>query len=121
MTKFFNKLKKNPCFWPIFVPFSQFWGQKFFFPENLDLSHTISCWLASCQNLEKTNDTTPRKHPDRWKDRGTNRRKDGMMDGRTLQATIMDLKRKVTWTRRIAGLSVFYLFQRSLKESLTLR
>ena len=37
--------------------------------------------LASCQNLEKTNDTIPRKHPDRqndrrmegWKDEGTDR------------------------------------------------
>ena len=27
MTKFFNKFEKA-CFWPIFGPLSQFWGQK---------------------------------------------------------------------------------------------
>ena len=27
MTEFLNKFEK-PCFWPIFVPFSQFLGQK---------------------------------------------------------------------------------------------
>ena len=49
MTKFFNKLKK-PCFWPI----SQFLGQK-------KCSGTSYGFLATCQNLEKTNDTIPRK------------------------------------------------------------
>ena len=33
MTKFSNKLKKS-FFWPIFGPFSQFWGKKIFFSEN---------------------------------------------------------------------------------------
>ena len=28
--------------------------------------------LAPCQNLEKINDTIPRKHPDGWKDRQRN-------------------------------------------------
>ena len=33
------------------------------------LSRTTSYgFLASCQNLEKTNETIPRKHPDRRKD-----------------------------------------------------
>ena len=32
MTKFFNKFKE-PCFWRIFGPFSQFWGQKIFFQK----------------------------------------------------------------------------------------
>ena len=64
MTKFFNILKK-PCFWPIFPNF----GTKFYFLENPALSRTTSYgFLASCQNLEKTNDTIPRKCPDRWKD-----------------------------------------------------
>ena len=45
-------------------------------PKNLALSHTISYgFLAPCQNLEKTKDTTPRKYPDR--------QKDGQRDGRT--------------------------------------
>ena len=36
------------------------------FPENPALSHTTSYrFLASCQNLEKPNDTIPRKRPDR--------------------------------------------------------
>ena len=63
MTKFFNIFKK-PCFWPIFPIF---WAKCFFW--KIWLSHTTSYgFLASCQNLEKTNDTIPRKCPDRWKD-----------------------------------------------------
>ena len=66
MTKFFNIFKK-PCFWPIFPIF----GAKNFFLENPALSRTTSYgFLASCQNLEKTNDKIPRKHPDRRKDKG---------------------------------------------------
>ena len=50
-----------------FGPFSQFLGKIFFFWK-IRLSHTISYgFLASCQNLEKTNDTIPRKRPDRRK------------------------------------------------------
>ena len=46
------------------------------FPENPALSHTTSYrFLASCQNLEKPNDTIPRKRP--------GRRKGGRTDGRT--------------------------------------
>ena len=56
--------------------FPNFVGKKLFL-ENPALSHTTSygC-LASCQNLEKTKDTIPRKRPDR--------RKDGWKDGQTL-------------------------------------
>ena len=51
MTKFFNIFKK-PCFWPIFPIF----GAKTIFLEMLALSRTTSYgFLASCQNLEKTN------------------------------------------------------------------
>ena len=65
MTKFFNIFKK-PCFWPIFPIF---WAKCFFW--KIWLSHTTSYgFLASCQNLEKTNDKIPRKHPDRRKDKG---------------------------------------------------
>ena len=72
MTKFFSKFKK-PCFWPIFPIF----GAKFVFLENLAPSRTTSYgFLAPCQNLEKTNDTIPRKRPDR-------RRTDGRTEGRT--------------------------------------
>ena len=70
MTKFFNTLKKKVLahFWPTFPIF----GAKKIFLKNLALSHTTSYgFLASCQNLEKTNDTIPRKHPDRRKDRRT--------------------------------------------------
>ena len=73
MAKFFVKLKK-PCFWPIFCQFSQFWGQKKFFLENLALSCTTSYGvLAPYQNLEKTNDIIPRKHLDRRIDERTDR------------------------------------------------
>ena len=56
-------LKKH-CFWPIFPIF----GAKKIFIENPALSYTSSYgFLASCQNLEKTNDTISRKRPDRQK------------------------------------------------------
>ena len=49
----FNKFKKSN-FWSIFGPFSQFFGQKFFFTENLALSRTISYgFLAPWQKVEK--------------------------------------------------------------------
>ena len=61
MTTFFNifkKPKKIPIFWV-----------KNFFLENPALSRTTSYgFLASCQNLEKTNNKIPRKRPDRRKD-----------------------------------------------------
>ena len=69
MTKFFNKLKE-PCFWPVF-------GGEKLFPENLALSRTTAYgFLAPCQNLDKTSDTSPRKCPDR--------RTKGQKDGQTL-------------------------------------
>ena len=72
MTKFLNILKK-PCFWPIPGPFSQFFEQKKIFWK-IRLPRTTSYgFLASCQNLEKTNDTIPRKRPDRRKDERTDR------------------------------------------------
>ena len=64
---------KNPIlthFWPTFPVL----GANNFFLGNPALSRTTSYgFLASCQNLEKTNDTIPRKHLDR---------QDGRMDGR---------------------------------------
>ena len=46
--------------------FPNFGGKKIFFLENPALSHTTTYgFLAPCQNLEKTDDTIPRKHPDR--------------------------------------------------------
>ena len=75
MTKCFNKFKK-PYFWPIFGPFSDF-RAKTFFPENPALSCTTSYgFLASCQNSEKTNDTTISR-------KRLGRRTDGRTKGRT--------------------------------------
>ena len=72
MTQFSNKFKK-PCFWPIFPIF----GAKKIFLENPALSHTTSYgFLASCQNLEKVNDTIQRKRTDRLKDRRTDGKTD---------------------------------------------
>ena len=63
MTKFSNKHKKN-----IFDPFSQFWRAKKFF-QKIQLSYITSYgFLAQCQNLEKPNNPTARKQPDRLKD-----------------------------------------------------
>ena len=85
MAKFFNKSKKP---WAIFGQFSQFLGQKNFFPENLALSRTTSYgFLAPCQNLENTNDTVPRKRLDRQKYRRT-------LFYRTLPATTGGPKRR---------------------------
>ena len=68
MSKFSNKLKNS-----VFGPFSQFWGQKKF-SQKIPLSHTTSHGiLAPCQNLEKINDTIPRKRPDRRNDGRTDR------------------------------------------------
>ena len=73
MTKFFNIFKKKPVFGPFLAHFPNFWRN--FFLENRALSSTTSYgFVASCQNLEKTNDSIPRKHLDRQKDRRTDRR-----------------------------------------------
>ena len=59
----FTKFKKL-CFCPIF-------GAKNIFPENLGQSRTTSYgFLPQRQNLEKTNNTFPRKCQDRQKDGG---------------------------------------------------
>ena len=53
-------------------------GSKIFFKENAALSRSnLYRYLASCQNLENTNDRIPRKRPDIWKDGRTKGRKDG--------------------------------------------
>ena len=90
MTKFFT-IFKRPCFWPTFPIL----GAKVFFLENPALSRTTSYWfLASCQNLEKTNDTIPRNRPDWWKDGRKDRQ---TLFHRTLQ--VNDGGPKVTlWT-----------------------
>ena len=81
MTQFPNKFKK-PYFWPIFPIF----GAKNIFLENLALSCTTSYgFLATCQNLEKVNDTIQRKRLERWKDGQT-------LFYRTLLATAGGLK-----------------------------
>ena len=66
MTKFFNKNSKNPVFGPFLVHFPNFGGKKFF-QERLCHANLYR-FLAPCQNLEKTNDTIPRKQSDRCKD-----------------------------------------------------
>ena len=77
--RIFQYIQKNPVFGPFLSHFHNFWGKKIFL-GNPALSRTTSYgFLASCQNLEKTNDKIPRKHPDGQKDR----RKDKRTDGRT--------------------------------------
>ena len=72
MSTFFSIFKK-PCLRPMFPIF----GAKNIFPENPALSRTtLYGFLASCQNLEKTNDTIPRKRSDRRKERRTEGRTD---------------------------------------------
>ena len=81
MTKFFQYIQKTLSlthFWSIFPIWG---GGKNFFLENPALSCTTSYgFLASCQNLEKNNDTIPRKHLDRWKDRRKDKKRDRRAD-----------------------------------------
>ena len=45
MTKFINLFKKH-CFWRIFGPFSQFWGQNFFSRKSVSVTHNF-IWVSS--------------------------------------------------------------------------
>ena len=66
MTRFFNKFKK-PFFDPFLVHFPNFEGKKNFSRKYGSFMHNF-IWVSSkSQNLEKTNDTIPRKRPDRRK------------------------------------------------------
>ena len=67
MIKFSNKLKKN-LFLVHFGLIFPILGVKKFSPGTT--SHGI---LALCQNLEKINNTIPRRRRDRWKDGRTDR------------------------------------------------
>ena len=61
---------------------AQFLGQKKF-SWKIQLSRTTSYgFLASCQNLEKVNDTIQRKCPGRQKDGRTDRRTEGQTEDR---------------------------------------
>ena len=63
----FQWIEKNLVFGPILVHFPKYWGKKIIFQN---LSGTTSYgFLAPYQNSEKTNDTIPRKGPDRRTDR----------------------------------------------------
>ena len=66
MTNFFNKLKKL-CYCPIFGTFSQFLEQKIFVQKMAQSHKTSYGFLAPRQNLEKTNNTLPRKCQGRQK------------------------------------------------------
>ena len=61
MTKFFVKFKE-----PFFLAFFQNFGAKKVFSNNPDQSRTTSNgFVAPCRNSKKSNDSIPRKHPDR--------------------------------------------------------
>ena len=65
MIKFADKFKK-----PFLVHFPNFESKKKLFSENLALLSKTSCeFLAPCQNVEKTDNTIPRKPLDRQKDK----------------------------------------------------
>ena len=79
--------------------FPIFWAKNFL-RKNPALSRTTSyAFIAPCQNLEKTNDTIPRKHSDRRKDRRTDRRQ--ALFHRTLPATAGVQKVQLHWTPNI--------------------
>ena len=63
MTKFFYKFKK-PCFLARFWSIFRIFGKKTFFSRKSGSARlTSNGFLAPCQNLEKTNDTIPKKTP----------------------------------------------------------
>ena len=72
-------------------------------------------FLTPCQNLDKTNDTIPRKHLDRQKDGKMEGGKDGWKDGqtlfhRTLSATAGGPKKKINEILRKKGsLAIIYI------------
>ena len=83
MTKFFNKFKKTlflAHFWSIFPIL----GGKFFPPKNPAVIHNFIWVSSTCQNLEKTDDTIPRKCPDG----GTKGRKDRCQNSEKTDDTI---------------------------------
>ena len=94
MKQFANKSKKKPVFGPFWAHFPNFWGKKII-PENPALSCTTSHGiLPTCQNLEKINDTVPRKCLGRWRmDWSTDRRKDTLFY-RTLMPTARGPKKR---------------------------
>ena len=66
MTKFF---------WPIFGPFSNFWGKNNFSGKSGSVTQNF-IWVSSTMpKFRKTNDLIPRKRPDR--------RMEGRTEGRT--------------------------------------
>ena len=71
MTKSFNKFKKS-CFWPIFGHLPNV-GDKKNFSGKFSSATSSNWFLASCQNLEKNNDTIPRNDQ-------SDRRKEGWTD-----------------------------------------
>ena len=74
MTKFTNKFKKQ-CFWPILGTFSIFFGRNFFSGRSDFVTYNFICVFSTIPKF-RNNDTTPRKCPERWMDRRTNK----MMD-----------------------------------------
>ena len=85
MTIFFNKLKKH-CFGRFSVHFPNFGGKKNFSGKSGSATHNFILYkfLVPWPNLEKTNDTIPRKRLDRRTNRRrTKGRKGGRTEGRT--------------------------------------
>ena len=80
------------------VHFANFWGRNFF-SHKIGLCHAqLHVFLAPFQNLEKTDDTVPRKRQDRWKDG----KKDGQtLFYRTFAATIGGFKNKFNPIKRM--------------------
>ena len=84
MTISFNTFKK-PCFWPIFGPFSQFWGKKFFSGKSSSVTHNF-IWVSSTMPKFRKNE--------RYNSKKTPGQKDGQtLFYRTLLATAGGPKR----------------------------
>ena len=102
-----------------FRPIFPILGAKKIFPENPALSHTTSNGiLVPCQNLEKIDDTIPRKRPDRRKDG----RKHGTTDRRTGRPYFIGPFRLPPGVqKRDSGTDVFLLILRNFQEHLFLQ
>ena len=71
MTKFPNKFKK-PCFWPIFGPFSPFFGQKDFLKKFGPVTHN-KIWASNNMLSFRKNYWANPKKTFGWKDGRTDR------------------------------------------------
>ena len=82
ISKFFIN-SRNPVFGPLLAHFSNFRGRKNFYEKFDSFTHKFIWYFRAMPNLEKNNNTIPRKHPEIR----TEGRMEGRIAGRTERRT----------------------------------